>query len=660
MKGKYYLLVLFLLLPSVCASDLSSYNNLIINTKIDFGSKVIYNSDAYELEFIKINLSLFPREDYRQKVLSFNTGSFPSSGVNIKGDYIIYSWSNDFSSDSLRGYVDSDVRTDAFSKYVDRKVGFPLIVLDEEARQYLKEGEKTEITKEIKEKANEIVAGETDLFSVIFKIAEWTKKEVPYDLNTLTENAVQSSSWVFRNKQGVCDEITGLFISLCRSVGIPARFVSGTVYSEELGDWSNHGWAEVYFPDYGWIPVDVTFGQYGWVDSTHVVLDKSLDTQVSSLKYSWKAYDVEFKPDVIKIKTTLVSNGSELDKLLNLNVKVLENEVSGGSYVPIQVIVENSKPYYVSSIVYFSKSPELVEDNSKEILLKPFERRSLFWVTKVPEDLDKKFEYIAMIEIKDSFGSIAEDKLKYYSDGKQFSIKEADERINFLINEEEKFYKKSLNFKCKTNKEFYYWYDDAVVNCSLINEGNIKLKNIEFCFEDKGKPLLTQDFPDCETFDLSILEEKEFIFNITNLSEERKVVIIYDGEVKEDKVDLKVLEIPGLMIKEITFDREMSYNDVSKLDLVLNTRSVCKDLKVDLGLKKENMLEIDGEKKLSFDFTGKDAVRYNKIRVSCKDLNGNVYKDEEEFNVDVTEIPFFVKFWLWVLRLFQYDLPKYA
>jgi len=648
MKGKYYLLILFLLLPNAYASDLSSYNNLIINTKIDFGSKVIYNSDAYGLEFIKINLSLFPREDYRQKVLSFNTNSFPSSTVNIKGDYIIYSWGNDFSSDSLRGSVDSDVRTNAFIKYVDKKVDFPLIVLDEEARPYLKEGEKTEITKEIKEKANEIVAGETDLFSVIFKIAEWTKKEVPYDLNTLTENAVQSSSWVLRNKQGVCDEITGLFISLCRSVGIPARFVSGSVYTEELGDWGNHGWAEVYFPDYGWIPVDVTFGQYGWVDSTHVVLDKSLDTQVSSLKYSWKAYGVEFKPDAIKIKTTLVSNGSELDKLLNLNVKILENEASDGSYIPIQVIVENSKPYYVSSIVYFSKSPELVEDNSKEILLKPFERRSLFWVTKVPGDLDKRFEYIAIIEVKDSFGSIAEDKLKYYSDGKQFSMKEAEEKINFLINEEEKFYKKSLNFKCKTNKEFYYWYDDAFVNCSLINEGNTKLKNIKFCFDG------------CETFDLSILEKKEFDFNITNLSEEKKVVISYDGELKEDKIDLKVLEVPSLMIKELTFDREISYNEVSKLDLVLNTRSVCKDLEIDLGFKKENMLEIDGEKKMSFDFTGRDVVRYNKIKVSCKDLNGNVYKSEEEFNVGVTEVPFFVKFWLLILRLFQYDLPKYA
>ncbi len=648
MKKKYLLLIFLLLLPSVCASDLSSYKNLIINTKIDFGSEVIYKSDAYELEFIKINLSLFPREDYRQKVLSFNTDSFPSSDVNINGDYVIYSWGNDFSSDDLRGYVDSDVRTDAFSRYVDKKVDFPLIILDEEIRPYLREGEKTEITDEIREKANEIVAGETDLFSTVFKIAEWTKKEVPYDLNTLTENAVQSSSWVFRNKKGVCDEITGLFISLCRSVGIPARFVSGTVYTEELGDWSNHGWAEVYFPDYGWIPVDVTFGQYGWVDSTHVVLDKSLDTQVSSLRYSWKAYDVEFKPNPIKIKTTLISNGSELGKLLNLTIKLLENDVSGGSYVPIQIIVENSKPYYVSSIIYFSKSPDLIEGNSKEILLKPFERRSLFWITKVPENLDQRFDYFAIIEVKDSFGSIAEDKLKYYSDGKQFSLKEVEDKINFLVNEEEKFYKKSLNFRCNTNKEFYYWYDNAFVNCSLINEGNTKLKNIEFCFDD------------CETFELSILEEKEFIFNITNLSEERKITMSYDGEFKEDKIDLKVLEIPNLIIKEITFDREMSYNDVSKLDLVLNTNSVCKDLEINLGFKKEGMLEIDGEKKLSFDFTGKDAVLNNKIKVSCKDLNGNVYKDEQEFNVDVTGIPSFVKLWLWVLSLFQYDLPKYA
>ena len=60
---------------------------------------------------------------------------------------------------------------------------------------------------------------------------------------------------------------------MLRSIGIPARFVTGTASSGTIAEgWGNHGWAEVYFPEKGWIPWDVTFGQYGWVDSSHLKL----------------------------------------------------------------------------------------------------------------------------------------------------------------------------------------------------------------------------------------------------------------------------------------------------------------------------------------------------------------------------------------------------
>ena len=55
------------------------------------------------------------------------------------------------------------------------------------------------------------------------------RKNVKYDITTSTEDVSQKSSWVLKNKIGVCDEITNLFISLNRASGIPARFVSGVV-----------------------------------------------------------------------------------------------------------------------------------------------------------------------------------------------------------------------------------------------------------------------------------------------------------------------------------------------------------------------------------------------------------------------------------------------
>ncbi|MDC7235926.1 MAG: transglutaminase domain-containing protein [Spirochaetales bacterium] len=47
-----------------------------------------------------------------------------------------------------------------------------------------------------------------------------------------------------------------LFVTLCRSVDLPARVVSGLWYDDESERSVVHHWAEVYLPRFGWFPVD--------------------------------------------------------------------------------------------------------------------------------------------------------------------------------------------------------------------------------------------------------------------------------------------------------------------------------------------------------------------------------------------------------------------
>jgi transglutaminase-like putative cysteine protease len=54
--------------------------------------------------------------------------------------------------------------------------------------------------------------------------------------------------------QGDCGYFASLFAATCRSVGIPARGVTGIVEGQ---GW--HVWAEFYLPGFGWIPADPTF-----------------------------------------------------------------------------------------------------------------------------------------------------------------------------------------------------------------------------------------------------------------------------------------------------------------------------------------------------------------------------------------------------------------
>lgn len=67
---------------------------------------------------------------------------------------------------------------------------------------------------------------------------------------------------VFEQKAGVCQDFAHVMIACCRSVGIPARYVSGYLY---LGSWSQlrgtqatHAWIEAMLPDGFWLSLDPT------------------------------------------------------------------------------------------------------------------------------------------------------------------------------------------------------------------------------------------------------------------------------------------------------------------------------------------------------------------------------------------------------------------
>ncbi|HEU4404520.1 MAG TPA: transglutaminase domain-containing protein [Polyangiaceae bacterium] len=66
--------------------------------------------------------------------------------------------------------------------------------------------------------------------------------------------------YVLRSGHGDCGQQTLLLIALLRLNGIPARWQSGWAFSD--GDYDTmHDWGALYLAPYGWVPVDVTFGQ---------------------------------------------------------------------------------------------------------------------------------------------------------------------------------------------------------------------------------------------------------------------------------------------------------------------------------------------------------------------------------------------------------------
>jgi transglutaminase-like putative cysteine protease len=67
---------------------------------------------------------------------------------------------------------------------------------------------------------------------------------------------------VLKRGKGSCSEYTYVFVTLCRAAGLPARYVGSVVVrgDDASVDEAFHRWAEVYLPNYGWVPVDANRG----------------------------------------------------------------------------------------------------------------------------------------------------------------------------------------------------------------------------------------------------------------------------------------------------------------------------------------------------------------------------------------------------------------
>jgi transglutaminase-like putative cysteine protease len=67
---------------------------------------------------------------------------------------------------------------------------------------------------------------------------------------------------VLAHRRGVCQDFAHLMLAVSRAAGIPARYVSGYLYTEKPpeGEGAMHAWVEAYVPSAGWIGLDPTHG----------------------------------------------------------------------------------------------------------------------------------------------------------------------------------------------------------------------------------------------------------------------------------------------------------------------------------------------------------------------------------------------------------------
>ncbi len=145
-----------------------------------------------------------------------------------------------------------------------------------DARQFILESPFIrKVSDEIKEYSRKSFQPNRSIFKSAFELMERIHSDfqfIPGYTNVSTP-----INEVFMEKKGVCQDFAHVAIACIRSVGLPARYISGYIntFSPEgkeklLGADASHAWFSIFIPGFGWIDFDPTNNQIP--ENQHILL----------------------------------------------------------------------------------------------------------------------------------------------------------------------------------------------------------------------------------------------------------------------------------------------------------------------------------------------------------------------------------------------------
>lgn len=105
-----------------------------------------------------------------------------------------------------------------------------------------------------------IVGDTTDPYEMSNKVIDYIAASIPWAGAREYSTIPCMPEYVINGGHGDCGQVTMLYLSIMRSLGIPTRWESG--WWMLPGAVNFHDWGEVYYEGVGWVPVDISYGRY--------------------------------------------------------------------------------------------------------------------------------------------------------------------------------------------------------------------------------------------------------------------------------------------------------------------------------------------------------------------------------------------------------------
>ena len=176
-----------------------------------------------------------------------------------------------FAFKDLKGYavvkpawtVDARISAVEYFIYPDR-VGSLDDIPAEVRKKFTQDGDKYRLSDPfIQELARKIAGGEKNPYWIVRRVYDYLADHLSYNLKPV--GGWNPAPTVLKRGTASCSEYSYTMIALCRSLGVPIRYVGAVSLRGDDASFDDvfHRWTEAYLPPYGWVPFDVNKGDRG-------------------------------------------------------------------------------------------------------------------------------------------------------------------------------------------------------------------------------------------------------------------------------------------------------------------------------------------------------------------------------------------------------------
>ena len=141
----------------------------------------------------------------------------------------------------------------------------------ERAYDFILASRYVDLTPETWRLAVDATQDEDDLWQVALKLMRFVHSHLTYESQSTHVHTHMREA--LAERRGVCQDFAHVLLGLCRTLKIPALYVSGYLATEAAS--ATHAWTEVYIPGVGWQGLDPTHNRQP--DETYVKIGVGRD-----------------------------------------------------------------------------------------------------------------------------------------------------------------------------------------------------------------------------------------------------------------------------------------------------------------------------------------------------------------------------------------------